>query len=53
MITRWRALMAGVDGNLFQGPFSKLLEVCAQLGWSIQSAPRFIDQVAKAIEETL
>lgn len=41
----WCIFMSKYRGKASYGPFGKLLEVCAQVGWSIE-APRLIDHDA-------
>ena len=35
LMTNWKFFMANFEGQLFSGPFSQLLTVSSQLGWSI------------------
>ena len=39
----WTSFLFRFDGRLFQGPFSKMLQVCAQVGWHWPSAKVFVD----------
>ncbi|CAE7274867.1 unnamed protein product, partial [Symbiodinium microadriaticum] len=43
VLTLWAEFMIGYDGTLFHGPFSKLLQVFAQIGWHIDIPPNFVD----------
>ena len=39
----WRAFMSEYDGHLFHGPFSKLIQVLAQIGWRVGQPPCILD----------
>ncbi|CAJ1368272.1 unnamed protein product [Effrenium voratum] len=38
-VNEWAHFMRQYDGRLLPGPFSKLIEVCSSLGWTITSVP--------------
>ena len=40
----WASFLQGFDGRFFQGPCSKVLQVCSQIGWSWNSAQQFQDE---------
>jgi len=42
-LLHWRRFMHRHDGRLLPGPFTKLIAVFAQVGWSIQSPPYILD----------
>ena len=42
MLTMWSLYMHLFDGQRFDGPFSKLLSLCNQLGWELRP-PHFVD----------
>ncbi|CAE7194447.1 DHX57, partial [Symbiodinium microadriaticum] len=39
----WRSFMTFFDGRQLPGPFTKLLHVLSQIGWSIQRPPLVVD----------
>ena len=41
-LTHWSYYMRLFDGNLRDGPFSKLLHLCSQIGWELQP-PQLLD----------
>ena len=43
LVTLWSAFMANFDGQVYPGPFSKLLEVFSPLGWRVEGPPCFVD----------
>ena len=43
LLELWCAYMQNYDGTWFSGPFSKILEQCALIGWQIHSPPWFQD----------
>ncbi|CAE7673569.1 unnamed protein product [Symbiodinium sp. CCMP2592] len=42
-VGQWRQLMSLYDGRSLQGPFSKLVAVLSQVGWSILQPPWLLD----------
>eukprot|EP00438_Fugacium_kawagutii_P008486 Skav210938 [mRNA] locus=scaffold713:136269:139058:- [translate_table: standard] len=40
---QWRVFMASYDGRFTAGPFYKLTDLFAQLGWSFDRVPQFYD----------
>ena len=42
-VAEWRLFMARYTGKLLPGPFSKLLEVVAPLGWTVLNPPTLSD----------
>ena len=44
LLGRWRTFQAHFDGRLFQGPFSKLLQVFGHLGWHLLTPPLITDR---------
>ena len=43
-LQKWRRFMGRYDCQFFQGPFSKLLQIFAQLSWRLLRPPLFEDQ---------
>ena len=39
ILSHWSSFMRQFDGLWLSGPFSKLLEICSQLGWSVLAPP--------------
>ena len=44
LLAKWRGYLRRYDGRYYQGPFSKLLQLMAQLGWHAEIPPQFVDQ---------
>ena len=43
VLPMWAGFMLGFSGTVYQGPFSKLLQVLSQIGWRIDSPPFVTD----------
>ena len=43
LLELWSCFMSSYDGTLFHGPFSKLVQVCAQIGWRVADPPVLVD----------
>ena len=43
LLLSWREFMSNYDGQLFHGPFSKILSVIGQVGWTLLVPPYFQD----------
>ena len=44
LLVRWRIFQSRFSGQLFPGPFSKLLQVFGLLGWQLEDPPFFVDR---------
>ena len=44
LLHHWTLFMHGFDGRLFSGPFSRLLSLLSQVGWSVVNPPVCLDQ---------
>ena len=42
-LSHWRSFAARYDGRQLHGPFTKLVQVFAQIGWSVQTPPVVMD----------
>ena len=43
LLELWSCFMSNYDGTSFHGPFSKLLQVCTQIGWRVADPPVLLD----------
>ena len=39
LLIQWRMFHAAYDGSHFSGPFSKIMQLCSQIGWEILHPP--------------
>ena len=43
LLFQWRTFMTGYDGDMYHGPFSKLLQLFSRVGWSVLEPPQVMD----------
>ena len=43
LLPLWQAYMQAYDGAVRHGPFTKLVQVCSQIGWRLQHVPAILD----------
>ena len=44
VLQAWQDFMSGFHGDLFHGPFSKLMVICGRLNWRLLTPPCFEDE---------